>query len=91
VQRVGLLLICLIVEPSMVMLNGRVSVGVKGGRIEYWHFVCHVQAANPSIVFTIEFIAFLVDWTGHNTLSVQLLGIVSLVQACWITACNAST
>jgi hypothetical protein len=30
-------------------------------------------------------------YTGHNTPSVQLLGSVSLVQACWITACNAST
>jgi hypothetical protein len=30
-------------------------------------------------------------YTGQNTPSVQLLGSVSLVQACWITACNAST
>jgi hypothetical protein len=30
-------------------------------------------------------------YTGHNTSSVQLLGNVSLVQTCWITACNAST
>jgi hypothetical protein len=30
-------------------------------------------------------------YVGHNISSVQLLGSVSLVQACWITACNAST
>jgi hypothetical protein len=30
-------------------------------------------------------------YTGYNTPLVQLLGSVSLVQACWITACNAST
>jgi hypothetical protein len=28
---------------------------------------------------------------GHNTPSVQLLGSVSPVQACWVTACNTST
>jgi hypothetical protein len=31
------------------------------------------------------------DTIQYNTPSVQLLGSVSLVQACWITACNAST
>jgi hypothetical protein len=30
-------------------------------------------------------------YTVYNTPSVQLLGSVSPVQACWITACNAST
>jgi hypothetical protein len=30
-------------------------------------------------------------YTGHNTPSVQLLGSISLVQACWTTSCNPST
>jgi hypothetical protein len=50
--------------------------------------VCHVSRGKSLDVF-LEFIALLVHWTQYP--SVQLLGSVSLVQACWITSCNAST
>jgi hypothetical protein len=67
VQRVGLLLIFLIETQPGNVERPRWR-GVKGGRMEFWRrlFVCHVQEANPSIVFTIEFIALLVHWTQYS-------------------------
>jgi hypothetical protein len=84
VQRVGLLLIYLI--GTLVMLNGRVC-GVKSDHIKFRRRLCMSRSRSkslPAIVFTIEFIAL------DNAPSIQLLGSVSLVQACWITSCHAS-
>jgi hypothetical protein len=70
VQTVELLLIYLIETQPGNAERSRLR-GVRGGRIEFWQSICHVQEANPSIVFPIEFIAFLVHWTlytGYCTL-----------------------
>jgi hypothetical protein len=62
VQRVGLLLIYL----SLVILNGCVNMEQEAVVYNFGEeFVCQVQEANPSIVFTIEFIALLVHWTQY--------------------------
>jgi hypothetical protein len=49
------------------MLYYRVYVGYKAA-MQYLSedFVCHVQEAYPSIVFTIEFIALLEHWTQYS-------------------------
>jgi hypothetical protein len=66
VQRVGLLLIYLVgTQPGNAEQPRK--RGTKGGRIEFGRriLVCHVQEADPSIVFKIEFIALVVHLTQY--------------------------
>jgi hypothetical protein len=70
------------------MLNGHLSVGVRYSRIEFWRRLCMSRSRGKSLN---SFYNRVYRPSGHNTPSVQLLGSVSLVQACWITSCNAST
>jgi hypothetical protein len=63
------------------MLNGRLCM--RSYRI--LRRLCMSRSRGKSLDSLSPFL-----YTGHNTPSVQFLGSVSLVQACWITSCNAS-